>query len=159
MKHKNIYKVLVLSLIATLLSVKHVHCQQEHIYQPLNYPIGLGFEDSVVVKMGTITAGCEIYFTLDGSIPTSNSSKYVAPIVIKETTTVKSVAIKNGVSSTITTDLYVKLISSIMRRDGDKVFASLNSSVFYNLLGQLTPTLRTGFIVLWGTKNSDKTGI
>ncbi|MBR5518409.1 MAG: S-layer homology domain-containing protein [Clostridia bacterium] len=51
------------------------------------------------VKVTSVTVGAEIHYTLDGSIPTVNSPKYVTPLVIKEPTVIKALAVKNGVVS------------------------------------------------------------
>ena len=52
--------------------------------------------------------GCEIYYTVDGSDPTEASIKFDvnAPIVIKEVTVVRAIAVKNGKKSTIATFKY-----------------------------------------------------
>ncbi len=57
------------------------------------------------VMLSCATEGAEIYYTLDGSIPTAGSEKYdeEEPIHLNATKTVKAVAIKDGVSSAVTT--------------------------------------------------------
>ena len=58
----------------------------------------------------TITGpdGASIYYTVDGSTPTSASSQYSAPLTFSETTTLKAIAIKDGVSSEVTSRTYTK---------------------------------------------------
>lgn len=52
--------------------------------------------------------GASIYYTVDGSTPTSASSQYSAPLIFSETTTLKAIAIKDGVSSEVTSRTYTK---------------------------------------------------
>jgi hypothetical protein len=50
--------------------------------------------------------GSKVYFTLDGSVPGPGSNPLVGPIQINYTTTVKAVAILNGVLSSVSTATY-----------------------------------------------------
>jgi uncharacterized protein len=53
--------------------------------------------DSVTLTTGT--TGAKIYYTTNGSEPTITSSEYTAPIVINADTTIKAVAIKQGLTN------------------------------------------------------------
>lgn len=53
---------------------------------------------------GTSTA--TIYYTLDGTTPTTASTKYTAPFTIKETTTLKAFAVSGSKSTAIQTVVY-----------------------------------------------------
>ncbi len=48
------------------------------------------------VTISCETANAAIYYTLDGSDPTENSTLYSAPITVSETTTIKAIAIASG---------------------------------------------------------------
>lgn len=56
----------------------------------------------------TITAeeGALIYYTLDGSVPTAESTLYTEPIPITEDVTINAIAYKNNVSSPVATGAY-----------------------------------------------------
>ena len=65
------------------------------------------FTDSTQVTMSA-EAGAQIRYTTDGSTPTSASTVYSGPVTLSETTTVKAIAIKDGVSSSVTSRVYTK---------------------------------------------------
>ena len=65
------------------------------------------FTESTQVSMSA-ESGTEIRYTLDGSTPTSSSTLYSAPVTLSDTTTVKAIAIKDGVSSSVTSRTYTK---------------------------------------------------
>lgn len=51
-------------------------------------------------------ANAEFRYTLDNSTPTASSALYNAPIRINYTTTLKTIAISNGITSAVTTANY-----------------------------------------------------
>jgi len=54
-----------------------------------------------------------IYYTLDGSEPTTNSKKYLTPLNIDKSVTVKAIAISNnGMKSFVTTATYKKITNN-----------------------------------------------
>lgn len=54
--------------------------------------------------------GATIHYTLDGSDPTEASTTYSAPFTVNATTTVKAIAVKDGVASNVATATYTKVI-------------------------------------------------
>jgi hypothetical protein len=52
--------------------------------------------------------GAEIRYTVDGSDPTAESSLYSEALTLTDTTTVKAIAIKNGVSSEVASKQFTK---------------------------------------------------
>lgn len=72
-----------------------------------NFSGATQFEESTQVTM-TGPTGSEIHYTVDGSTPTAESPVYTEPITLSETTVVKAIAIKDGVSSAVTSRTYTK---------------------------------------------------
>ena len=52
--------------------------------------------------------GATIYYSENGDDPDSNDTLYTQPFTIDETTTIKAIAIKDGVSSQVTTKVFTK---------------------------------------------------
>ncbi len=61
------------------------------------------------VELGCLEKNTEIYYTLDGSMPTKKSAKYTQAIDIKETTTINAIAVKEGLpdSKLLTATLFL----------------------------------------------------
>lgn len=58
---------------------------------------------SATISLSTPTEGASIYYTLDGTEPTSSSTLYSSPFTITESTTLKAMAELNGNSSSVLT--------------------------------------------------------
>ena len=66
------------------------------VAKPTFEPEDTVFYPSISVAIGSATEGATIYYTTDGTDPTTDSLVYTSPIVITETTTVKAFATKDG---------------------------------------------------------------
>lgn len=53
------------------------------------------YDDTQYVKISSDTKGATIYYTTDGSAPTTNSSVYKGRIAVSESTTIKAIAVKD----------------------------------------------------------------
>lgn len=67
----------------------------------------MSFAESTQVTMSA-ESGAEIRYTTDGSTPTASSTLYSEAITLSETTTIKAIAIKNGVSSSVSSKTFTK---------------------------------------------------
>lgn len=65
------------------------------------------FTETTQVTM-TAESSATIHYTTDGTTPTSSSATYSAPITLSDTTTVKAIAVKDGISSSVTSRTYTK---------------------------------------------------
>lgn len=68
---------------------------------------------AVVVNLGATTPGSLIYYTVDGSVPTTSSTRYTAPFLVSSNVTVKAVAQASGDSvSNVTSQAFTLNIPS-----------------------------------------------
>ena len=68
---------------------------------PVINPNGGAFSGTQEVTISCDTDGANIYYTTDGTVPTTESRLYTGAITLTGTTTVKAVAVKNGMADSI----------------------------------------------------------
>ena len=57
------------------------------------------YDEAKSVTISCTTTGAAIYYTMNGSTPTASSTKYNGAISVKETTTLKAIAVKDGMTN------------------------------------------------------------
>ncbi len=69
----------------------------------------ISFKTPKTIKISSAQKPVTYFYTVDGSLPTTASKKYIAPFIIKESTTIKAIAVNaKGESSFVTTAKYKK---------------------------------------------------
>jgi putative alpha-1,2-mannosidase len=71
------------------------------------------FRQQLSIAMNCADPGAKIYYTTDGSLPTTRSNVYSNPLNLVTTTTIKAIAIKNGISSFVNTGTFTQLKNNI----------------------------------------------
>ncbi len=56
------------------------------------------YDSPQTVELTSATVGAEIYYTTDGSVPTTSSTKYTAPFEISQSTVLKAVAVHKSIT-------------------------------------------------------------
>lgn len=101
-------------------------------------------ENGSTITLSTTTVGADIYYTVDGSVPTTSSLKYTEPIKITGEVTIKAIAVKSGMTnSSVATFAYTILddnkttfkLSTVNGRAGDTVEVTLDVTNKTNIAG------------------------
>ena len=74
----------------------------QQVATPVFNPAGGTYAAAQSVTISDATAGALIYYTTDGSTPTTSSTKYGGPIAVGSTTTIKAIATASGLSNSAT---------------------------------------------------------
>ena len=74
---------------------------------PMFTPLSGTYANSALVSMACVTAGATIYYTIDGTTPTTSSIKYTNPITITSSETFNAIATASGyTTSQVSTSQY-----------------------------------------------------
>ena len=81
-----------------------VEAGTEAVAAPVFSVEGGKYQTAQTVEITCETEGAEIHYTLDGTTPTAQSALYTEPLVINETTTLKAIAMKEGMANSRMTE-------------------------------------------------------
>lgn len=101
---QRIRRVLLLGLIDGFLNLEQVAAPT---FRPAD---GTEFDSVLSVTLSSSTADAEIHFTTDGSTPTPQSTLYIGPIRLQETTTIKARAFAPGLIDSSVTEATFSLV-------------------------------------------------
>jgi len=120
---------------------------ETQVAMPTFSPQPRGYWTAQSVTLQDATSGAAIYYTMDGTTPTVNSTKYLGkPIPVSRTTTIKAIAVANGdLSSVVSTGLFTiddpALVEQrVMAQEGIGVELAMQTflsqvSLAFNVLG------------------------
>jgi len=120
-------------------------------------PNGGSFVSSVTITLSDADPAATIYYTIDGSTPTTNSLLYTIPFVLTNTASVQAIAVKPGaVNSAVASAGFVNT-SAIGNGSGLLAYywSNVTSTAFTNVSFATPPTLiRTDAFVNFNWTNS-----
>lgn len=108
------------------------------------------FETSTSVSMSA-ESGAEIRYTLDGTTPSANSSLYSSAITLNATTTVKAIAIKDGVTSSVANKTFTKSSTPVVNAP------SISGTTPFETSTQVTMSAESGAEIRYTTDGSTPT--
>ena len=116
---------------------------------PTFSPEGGIYTSAQNVTISSDTENATIYYTLDGSDPTTSSIEYTGAIVVDETVTIKAIAVKEGMAnSAVASATYTMNIPSIDAEDVDLTYNTTAGSIDFTITnpaeGTLTATITEG---------------
>lgn len=104
---------------------------------PTFSPAGGTYTTSQSVTLSDSTSGATIYYTTNGSAPTTSSSVYSSPIAVSTSETVKAIAVKSGYTqSAVGSASYT--ISSSGLANGTYTITNVNSGLVMDVVGAST---------------------
>lgn len=121
---------------------------------PVFSPPSGTYNEAQSVTITSTTEGATIYYTTDGSDPTTASSVYTSPITVTVNTTIKAFAIKSGLDgSAIDSASYVINVAAPVISPGDETFTTAQSvtitsategaTIYYTTDGSVPDTTST----------------
>ncbi|QKS72426.1 chitobiase/beta-hexosaminidase C-terminal domain-containing protein [Paenalkalicoccus suaedae] len=102
------------------------------------------------VRLSTFTDGATIYYTTDGSTPTADSDVYSSPITITADTTIRALAVKDGLTESVVRDYAYTVLAEagslqIYDIQGAQHISPYENAVVRDVPGIVTYTRNNGF--------------
>jgi len=124
---------------------------------PTISPNGASYTNSVTVTLADATPSAAIYYTLDGTAPTTNSLLYTAPFTVTTTLNVTAIAVKSGAANSGAAAATFINTAAIGNGTGllGQYWSNTTSVVFSNVNFATAATLtRTGAVVYFNWSNT-----
>jgi hypothetical protein len=110
---------------------------QSQVAAPTFSPVAGTYSSTQTVSISTATAGATIYYTTNGTTPTSSSAVYSTPISVSASQTLKAFAVKSGFfDSTVAAATYTIGIAAPIQYE-------VESAAIFNASKSSGPTYRT----------------
>ncbi|ALC86711.1 endonuclease [Bacillus sp. FJAT-22090] len=109
--------------------------------------------EGTAIQLISPIEGASIYYTLDGSTPTSNSTEYTAPITLTKDTTIKAIAVSDTTSEVFSFTYNVLKSDNLVIRDiqGQGHFSDYEGATVQNITGVVTHLYNSANFVIQDT--------
>jgi hypothetical protein len=130
----------------------------EKVATPTVSPVAGAVASGTEITLATTTAGADIYYTTNGSTPSKSNTKYTSKIAITSATTIKAIAVKDGMTdSDVLTAVYTISGSGTVPVSGvslDKTTLTLTVGSTETLTATVAPDNATNKNVSWSSSNT-----
>ena len=86
---------------------------------PTFYPAAGTYTSAQNVSLSDSVSGAVIYYTTDGSTPTTNSTKYTTPIAVSTNETIKAIALASGDTASSVASAAYSIVPNPISENGD----------------------------------------
>jgi len=125
----------------------------ENVSTPSASPAAGTYNTYQSVTLSTATAGASIYYTTNGSTPTTSSTRYTGAISVSQNTTVKAIAVKAGMTnSAVASAAYVINLLQVSTPSASPVAGTYSSAQSVTL-----STSTSGATIYYTTNGSTPT--
>lgn len=90
----------------------------------ISFSVLSSFIGSATIQITCATSGASIYYTTDGTEPSTSSTPYSAPFEVTKNTTIKAIAVKSGLlnSDVASVDISIALPTPVLaKQDGTAI--------------------------------------
>lgn len=112
--------------------VKQSYLDERLVKPPTANYSGGDILPGTVIQLFCATDGAKIFYTTDGSVPTTQSTEYNAPITVNETQTIKAIAVKDGMENS-----RVSQFDYVVTDRTDVIYGDVNSDGAVNRMDLL----------------------
>ncbi len=107
-----IKKYIILSLVLILSFVIFSCMEKLEVSTPTFNPEPGSYDSIQHISISTTTEEATLYYTTDGSTPTTNSTEYNEPIEVNTTTTIQAIAVKGDEQSEVASGEYIITVAT-----------------------------------------------
>jgi len=127
---------------------------------PTATPAAGAVTSGTTVTLSTTETGATIYYTMNGSNPTTSSTQYTGPITINAAMTIKAIAVKSGMTNSgVLTAAYTISGSAFVAVTGITGVPTTGTvGTGLTLTGTVAPTSATNKTIVWSVTNASTTG-